>query len=144
MGDISPGQPFATDQTSTTIKLRWDMPNVTSKIDHFEVKYQRQGDKKWKGLETEDDLNEIRVTGLKSNSIYLFKVRTVFEDGDESSFSTTSAQIGTLGSLAEKVKSSSTKEASEECEYMYKVPIIRTFAVQTGYQIRKCIVLTGQ
>lgn len=144
MSDISPGQPFVTDQTSTTLKLRWDRPIVTSKIDHFEVKYQRQGDKKWKALETEDDLNEIRVTGLKSNSIYLFRVRTVFEDGDESSFSRTSAEIGTLESLAEKVKSSSTKESSDECEYMFKVPIIKTYAKQTGYKIRKCTVLTGK
>lgn len=142
MGDISPGKPFVTEQTSTTLKLRWDIPNVTSKIDHFEVKYQRQGERKWKGLETEDDLNEFRVTGLKSNSLYLFKVRAVFEDGDESSFSKTSDQIGTLGSLAEKVKSSSTKEASDECEFMYKVPIIKTYAKQTGYKIRNCTVLT--
>ena len=143
MGDISPGKPFMIEQTSTTLKLRWDVPNVTSKIDQFEVKYKREGECKWKDLEIENDLNEIRVTGLKSNSFYLFKVRIVFEDGDGSPFSKTSTHTRTLGLLEEKVKSRLARVALAECKFIYKVHITKTYVEKTGYKIRKCTFWTG-
>ena len=97
-----PSKPFAVDQTSSAVKLRWEAVKCDSDIEHFEVKYVRDGEKKWKSLETDGNVQEIRVAGLKSNCTYHFKVRTVFEDGEESPFSETSAGIETMGSLAEK------------------------------------------
>lgn len=144
MGDKKPGKPYAPNQTSTTITLHWDNLKTDSEIEHFEVKYQRKGEKKWKRLETDGNINELEVTGLKSNSSYFFKVRAVFEDGDESSFSKTSGQIETTCSLAEKVRISSNKIVSEECPYLYKIPIISEDKPSSNSKIRKCTLLTGK
>ena len=143
VGD-SPGKPVAVDQTSSTVRIRWDALKCDTDIEHFEVKYQRDGEKKWKSIETDGNIQELSIGGLKSNAKYRFKVRTVFEDGEESTFSDTSADIETMGSLAEKVKQTSTKIESDECACLYKVPIVGEEKQSTDLRVRKCTVLTGK
>ena len=88
------GKPEALAKTTSIIWLRWEQPTTDLKIDHFEIRYRRDGEK-WKKLDTKDDTTEAEIPDLQTDSTYYFKVRTVFDDEDESQFSEESSGIKT-------------------------------------------------
>nr|XP_022289899.1 uncharacterized protein LOC111101625 isoform X3 [Crassostrea virginica] len=77
--DKVPGKPFSTGTTSNSITLCWEKPG--EKSDCFQIRYkQKEGDSKWKSIETEDDSNLITVKEIMADTVYVFQVRGKFDD----------------------------------------------------------------
>lgn len=141
MSSCAPGIPFAIDKSSSSILLGWERPVTRQKIENFEVKYQLEGETRWKTLETDKDEITQLVTDLKSNSGYVFKVRAVFDDGEEGPCSGQSKLIKTRFSLAQQVKQEAMRLTSSY-PHQYKLPAIQQ-SVNKDAMTRKCVVLSS-
>ena len=137
--DLRPGKPQAVATTSSIIRVRWKRPPTDLKINHFEIRYRQNGDR-GKRLDTKDDTTEAVISDLQSDSTYYFKVRTVFDDENESQFSEESSGIKTNISLAKRMKEKSTRIRSGY-PHVYKLPITEVNASERN---RKCTLLTGK
>lgn len=74
-----PGKPVAQESTSNSITLCWDKP--LANFDCFQVRYkQKDGDSKWKSVDTEDSSNRITIKEIMADTVYVFQVRGKFED----------------------------------------------------------------
>ena len=148
---VVPSQPQCIDKTSTTVLLQWKAPTSTpSPVVQYGIKYQIKcaeggepgADVMWKGLKTPRDRTTVLIPNLNSDTTYVFKVRVVYEDGEEGQFSDVSDEVKTLVSLAKKLKDESSK-ISEGPPEVYKLPVIKESARNNTDRIRKCTLLTG-
>ena len=74
-----PGKPYARETTSNSITLFWEKP--LAKFDCFQVRYkQKDGDSKWKSVDTEDSSNGITIKEMMADTVYIFQVRGKFDD----------------------------------------------------------------
>ena len=150
---VTPGKPYGLEATATSILLGWDQPKISTKYDHFEVKYKQKGVSLWQSLTSKEPT--LLLTDLKSNAKYLFRVRIVSEDGTEGPFSVVSDEIMTLQSLAGILKLSATKVDSRMPEIytkrisrgvpeIYQIPVKREQVNNPKTMTRKCIILKGR
>ena len=73
------GKPFPTNTKSNSMKICWDKPR--KKVDSFQVRYKpKNGESKWKLIETSQDSNYTTITKLMPDTEYIFQVRGVFGD----------------------------------------------------------------
>lgn len=87
----------------------WSQSGVN--VDYYQIRYKsRNGQEKWKIVETEDDQNQITITGLMANTKYVFQVRGVFQD-QEGRYGCENDEIQTTESLATHLKKSSIQVA---------------------------------
>lgn len=76
-----PGQPFVTKTTSNSVTICWEKPD--EKFDCFQVRYkQKDGESKWKSVETDDDSNFITIKEIMADTVYVFQVRGKFDDSE--------------------------------------------------------------
>ena len=136
----APGVPYAIEKSSTSVLLGWQGPVTRKRVENFEVKYQLEGETKWKTLETDKNETMQLVTDLKSNSAYVFKVRAVFDDSEEGPCSNQSKRIKTKFSLAQKVKQKA-KRITSSYPHQYKLPSVQNCADKNA-MTRKCLVLS--
>ena len=134
-----PGQPERLETTSTSILLGWSLPKTATKYEHFEVKYKLKEDSFWQNVTTKDQ-NQL-FTDLKSDSTYLFRVRIVFDNGDEGPFSPISDGIKTSESLALKLKKTA-KIVDNGVPEIYQIPVIE-HGSNLNAKTRKCTVFRG-
>lgn len=69
-------------------------------VDYYQVRYKsKSGLEKWKFAETDADQNQITITGLMADTVYVFQVRGVFQD-QEGSYGPANDAVKTAESLA--------------------------------------------
>lgn len=69
-------------------------------VDYYQIRYKsRDGQDKWKIVQTDDDQSQITITGLMANTKYVFQVRGVFQD-QEGIYGYENDDIQTTESLA--------------------------------------------
>jgi hypothetical protein len=80
---------------------------------------------RWKLYHEEIQSDSTKITGLKSNATYVFRVRIIYENGEESPFSLESDEIRTAASLATKMLQRSTLVTCDDnAAHRYALPII--------------------
>ena len=146
MENYLPKELGSTSQTATTIELHWTVEeNVVSEIDHFNIRYHPEKQIKWKNIETDAKVeknNLFRVSELKSDTYYEFKVRAVLPNGDESPFSNCQT-FKTTASLAEKIKQENKIDEIGSLS-IYQTPLIEEFAKNEKNRTRKCRLITSK
>nr|XP_022289152.1 uncharacterized protein LOC111101125 isoform X2 [Crassostrea virginica] len=77
--DKVPGKPFSIETTSKSLTIGWDKPQ--EKFDCFQVRFkQKDGESKWKSVETDDDSNCITIKEIMADTGYVFQVRGKIDD----------------------------------------------------------------
>nr|XP_022286825.1 uncharacterized protein LOC111099705 [Crassostrea virginica] len=115
-----PGKPLPTEIKSNLIKLFWEKPQ--EKVDYFHVRYKvKNGNSKWKIVDTKDDSNSIIIKEMMANTIYVFQVRGVFGDL-EGTYGPVSEDIATPESTSAKLLKAC-KRIAKTKPPRYRLPI---------------------
>ncbi|WAQ94890.1 LOW QUALITY PROTEIN: hypothetical protein MAR_007361 [Mya arenaria] len=73
-----PGKPRVSDIGSDTVTLSWEKPTVFGSGDYFQIGYKDlNGGKKWR---FDHEKSTVRLTNLKSDTRFVFRVRMVYDD----------------------------------------------------------------
>jgi hypothetical protein len=85
---------------------------------------------RWRSYHEEIYETSTKITGLKSNASYVFRVRVIYENGEESPFSKESEKIRTAASLATKMLRTSIQVTSGNSPNKYALPIKENIAAR--------------
>lgn len=109
-----PGKPCSLAVYSDSVDLRWDAPSEKN-VSYYELKSKILRRKAWDKVPvfTDDDKTFLRVTGLESESQYVFKVRAHFQE-EEGQFSDVSDIISTSGNMNMEEQSMSVLEFQDK------------------------------
>ena len=142
MGTPAPGKPYCIETTASSVLLNWSPPWPVIDFQHYEVKYRVSDEKQWRSKMTDGKETDLLLTDLKSKAAYLFRVRVVFEDGDEGPFSTVSDEIKTVESPVESIKKQAIRLAAA-IPQTYQLPVRKEFGSNPAARTRKCVILNG-
>ena len=143
MDESKPGKPVCEDRTSSSILLHWSKPQGPKPFQHYEVKYRVLDEKQWGSRMTEGKDTDLLFTDLKSKAAYLFRVRIVFEDGDEGPFSEVSDVIETETSSVDFIRKQAIRLAASTPQ-TYQLPVRKEFGSNEAARTRKCVILNGK
>lgn len=143
MDKSAPGKPVYVEVTASSILLNWSPPQSDIDFQHYEVKYRVSDEKQWRSKLTDGKETDLLFTDLKSKSTYLFRVRVVFEDGDEGPFSTVSDNIKTRSSPVESIKKQAVR-LSAATPQTYQLPVKKEFGSNPDARTRKCVILNDK
>ncbi|XP_052820940.1 uncharacterized protein LOC128246597 isoform X2 [Mya arenaria] len=97
-----PGKPRASDIGSDTVTLSWEKPADFRQSDYFQIGYKDlNGGRKWRFYQGEFTESTVRLTNLKSDTKFVFRVR-VYDD-IEGPYSEESDEIVIASSLASRL-----------------------------------------
>jgi hypothetical protein len=85
---------------------------------------------RWRSYHGEIYEDSTEITGLKSDATYVFRVRVIYENGEESPFSVESEEIRTAASLATKMLKRSKQVTSGTSPNKYALPIKENIAAR--------------
>ncbi|XP_053391498.1 uncharacterized protein LOC123541455 [Mercenaria mercenaria] len=101
---VIPGRPKASEILADAITLVWDAPTKFGDKDCYQLYFKDMGgDRKWKPYQGEYYTASANLSDLKSNATYIFRVRIIYDDGEESPYSPESEEIQTAASLATRM-----------------------------------------
>lgn len=96
-----PGKPTPLIIQSDLVKMYWK--ECEGNVDCYRIRYRRKrGQDNWKFVKTDCDQNQITITGLNSDTIYVFQVQGILEN-NEGSYGPANEDIKTAESLATKL-----------------------------------------
>ncbi|XP_056014684.1 uncharacterized protein LOC125674781 isoform X2 [Ostrea edulis] len=94
----TPGKPKALQIRSDSVRIFWTKSEEM--VDYYQIRYKSKGgEEKWKFAETDNNHNQITISGLMADKMYVFQVRGVFED-QEGSYGPANDAVKTTESLA--------------------------------------------
>ena len=96
-----PGKPVATDVTSTSVDIKWAMPELsTENVVRYTILYRcaSDPDDRWREQKAKGASKKVIVSGLTGKGTYYFKVQLEFEDGvlSESDISEPVTMLGSV------------------------------------------------
>ncbi|XP_069103053.1 uncharacterized protein [Argopecten irradians] len=130
-----PGKPCSLAVYSDSVVLRWDAPSEKN-VSYYELKSKILRRKAWDKVPvfTDDDKTFLRVTGLESESQYVFKVRAHFQE-EEGQFSDVSDIISTSGNMNMEEQSMSVLEFQDKYPPAKDVSLGFTSDSSAGYRV---------
>ncbi|WAQ94888.1 hypothetical protein MAR_007359 [Mya arenaria] len=119
-----PGKPLASDIGSDTVTLSWEKPANFRNCDYFQIGYKdTNGAKKWRFYHGEFTESTIRLTNLKSDTKFVFRVRVVYDD-IEGPYSEESEEIVIASSLASRLVNYAVRvDNGDNVPAMYALPM---------------------
>ncbi|XP_045178579.2 uncharacterized protein LOC123538489 [Mercenaria mercenaria] len=119
-----PGKPRISDVLADSVTLSWDPPSTFGEDDYYQISFKDlDHNKKWRFFQAEFRSSTAVLNDVKSNTVFIFRVRVVYEDG-EGPYSEESDKIVTSDSPATRiVKFALKKTAGNPSPSKYALPV---------------------
>ncbi|XP_060602657.1 uncharacterized protein LOC132755759 [Ruditapes philippinarum] len=128
-----PGKPLAGKIDYDSILLIWEPPLKSKEGDYYQISYKDvSNNRKWKVDECEYTVPVATISCLQPNTIYIFRVKVIHENGEEGPYSQATAEIRTLPSLALRLTKTLTPKQTIGSSSIYSLPFTEMKAVENS------------